>query len=148
MPAVELTPDDLAPFATIDETKAQAMIDDALARAVRFAPCLTDEDLSEGNAAAAKAVLREVVLRKNDSGSGALQSQTAGPFGQVLDTRQPRRTLFWPSEIGELQSICADHNDEDDVAGAFEVDTMPSTATGVYGVDYWWTGPDSTSTTF
>lgn len=149
MAAVSLEPADLTPFAVIDEAKAQAMIDDALARAARVAPCILDDTLTAANAAAAKAVLREVVLRKNDSGTGALASQTAGPFGATLDTRQPVKTLFWPSDIAELQSICADHNEEtDNTTGAFEIDTIPSTATGVYGVDYWWTGPDSTSTTF
>lgn len=148
MAAVSLTPADLAPFAVIDEAKAQAMIDDALARAARVAPCILDADLSVANAAAAKAILREVVLRKNEAGSGAMQSQQAGPFGVTLDTRQPAKTLFWPVEISELQSICADHNEvEDNTSGAFEVDTMPASA-GVYGVDYWWTGPDSTSTVF
>jgi hypothetical protein len=145
---VSLDTDDLAPFATIDADKAQAMIDDTLARAARVAPCILDADLSEANAAAAKAILRDVVLRKNDAGTGAMQSQTAGPFGVSLDTRQPVRTLFWPSDISELQSICADHNgDVDNTSGAFEIDTAPATS-GVYGVDYWWTGPDSTSTTF
>lgn len=147
MAAVSLTTSDLSPFATIVTAKAQAMIDDALARAARFAPCILDTDLSAANAAAAKAVLRDVVLRKNDAGTGVLAEQHTGPFGVTLDTRQPAKTLFWPSEIAELQSICADHNELPHTSGAYEVDTMPSDA-GVYGVDYWWTGPDSTSTVF
>lgn len=147
MPAVELTPDDLEPFATIPEAKALVMIEDALARAARVAPCILEDDLSETNAAAAKAVIRDAILRRNDQGTGALSSQVAGPFGQTLDTRQPSRTLFWPSEVSELQGICSDHNNTAPTSGAFEVDTMPATA-GVYGRDYWWTGPDSTSTVF
>ena len=147
MAAVELTTDDLAPFATIADDKAEAMIEDALARAARIAPCILDATLSTNNSAAAKAVVRDAILRRNDQGTGALQSQTAGPFGQVVDTRQSSRALFWPSEIAELQSICADHNGTTPTVGAYEVDTMPASA-GVYGVDYWWTGPDSTSTVF
>lgn len=146
MAAVSLTTDDLAPFATIADDKAEAMIEDALARAARIAPCILDATLSTNNAAAAKAVIRDAILRRNEQGTGALQSQTAGPFAQVVDTRQSSRALYWPSEIAELQSICADHN-ETSTVGAYEVDTMPATA-GVYGVDYWWTGPDSTSTVF
>ena len=100
-----LTVGDLAPFATIDAAKAQAMIDDAEAMAMLAAPCITDAAFT--NQAAVKAILRGAVLRWNDSGSGALQAQQAGPFGQTLDTRQERRGMFWPAEIVSLQSLCA-----------------------------------------
>jgi hypothetical protein len=73
--------------------------------AVLAAPCITAEGFANG--AAVKAILRGAVLRWNDAGSGALQAQTAGPFGQTLDTRQERRGMFWPSEIVQLQSLCA-----------------------------------------
>ena len=119
-----LTVDDLAPFATIDATKAQAMIDDAEAMAVLAAPCITDATFT--NQAAVKAILRGAVIRWNDSGSGALQAQQAGPFGQTLDTRQERRGMFWPSEIVSLQSLCANAQ-----GGAYSVSLA---------------GPDSTST--
>ena len=104
MAAVSLEPSDLTPFATIDSVKAQAMIDDALALAARVAPCILTEDFEY--ATAAKAILRGAILRWNDSGSGALQAQTAGPFGQTLDTRQVRKGMFWPSEIEQLQELC------------------------------------------
>lgn len=100
-----LTVNDLAPFATIGLAKAEAMIDDAEAMAVLAAPCINDVGFAYGTAV--KAILRGAVLRWNDSGSGALQAQTAGPFGQTLDTRQERRGMFWPSEIVALQSLCA-----------------------------------------
>ena len=125
MPAVSLALSDLAPFADISSTKAEALIEDALARAARVAPCLTDSTLSDVNAAAAKGVIRDAILRKNDAGSGALAGQTAGPFGMTLDTRQPHRTLFWPSEIEELQSICADHTGRGSSGKAFSVDLTP-----------------------
>jgi len=99
-----LTPEDLTPFATIDPAKAQAMIDDAEAMAELVAPCITAEGFA--NDAAVKAILRGAVIRWNDAGSGALQSQTAGPFGQTYDTRQERRGMFWPSEIEQLQNLC------------------------------------------
>lgn len=104
MAAVSLELSDLAPFAAIDATKAQAMIDDALALAARVAPCILTAEFEY--AAAAKAILRGAILRWNDSGSGALQAQTAGPFGQTLDTRQVRKGMFWPSEIEQLQELC------------------------------------------
>jgi hypothetical protein len=98
--------EDLAPFATIEAAKANAMIEDAEAMALLAAPCIAAEGFAY--ATAVKAILRGAVLRWNDSGSGALQAQQAGPFGQTLDTRQERRGMFWPSEIVSLQSLCAD----------------------------------------
>lgn len=101
-----LNVDDLAAFATIETAKADAMIEDAEAMALLAAPCIAAEGFAYGSAV--KAILRGAVLRWNDAGSGALQAQQAGPFGQTLDTRQERRGMFWPSEIVSLQSLCAD----------------------------------------
>lgn len=97
---------DLNPFADIDSVKAAAMIEDAEAMAVLVAPCITADGFAQ--AAAVKAILRGALLRWNESGTGALQSQNAGPFGQTLDTRQERKAMFWPSEIEQLQNLCAD----------------------------------------
>jgi hypothetical protein len=121
---VLLAPEDLAPFATIPDDQAQAMVDDAIAMAVMAAPCLADDDIDPAKAAAAKAILRGAVLRWNDTGSGAFQSQQAGPFSMTTDTRQPRRAMFWPSEITALQGICKGDSK------AFTVDTAP----GCHGV--------------
>lgn len=104
MPAVEISPADLEPFATIDEVKAQAMIDDALAMARLVAPCIDTAEFE--HAGAAKAVIRGAILRWHDSGSGAVSQRTAGPFGETIDTRQTRRSMFWPSEIEQLQKMC------------------------------------------
>lgn len=130
MPAVTLSPTDLAPFAAIDDEKAEALIEDALARAARVAPCIRLTALSADHALAARGIIRDAVLRKNDAGTGAVQQQTAGPFGQTLDTREPRRALFWPSEIAELQAICAEHNGTAVSTRAGEIDTMPPGAMG------------------
>lgn len=97
---------DLLPFEPdIDEGKAQQMIDDATALAVLAAPCIDAADFTK--TAAVKAILRGAILRWNEAGTGALQAQQAGPFGQTLDTRQQRRGMFWPSEIVQLQSLCS-----------------------------------------
>jgi hypothetical protein len=101
-----LDPNDLDPFATIDPLKADAMIEDAEAMAVLVAPCIAAAGFA--HAAALKAILRGAILRWNDSGTGAIQAQTAGPFGQTLDTRQERKAMFWPSEIEQLQNLCSD----------------------------------------
>ena len=135
MSAVNIVPGDLAPFAAIDAAKAQAMIDDAMALAARVAPCILNSDFAYPDAA--KAIIRGAILRWNEAGTGALQAQQAGPFGQTVDTRQQRRGMFWPSEISDLAKLCADGT-----AGgrAFEVDTAPAGAgVGLYGVDYVWT---------
>jgi hypothetical protein len=117
--AVSLTPFDLAPFAVISEDKAFAMIEDALAIAARVAPCITLPDFPY--AAAAKAILRGAVLRWNEAGTGALSAESAGPFSGTVDTRQPRRNMFWPSEITQLQDMCKG----DEASGAFAIDTAP-----------------------
>ncbi len=118
MAAVDLTPFDLSAFAEIPSAKAQAMIDDALALAARVAPCILTAEFTE--AAAARAILRGAVLRWHEAGSGVLQSQQAGIYGQTLDTRQQRRGMFWPSEIQALQELCQGA----DTSGAFAVDTV------------------------
>lgn len=121
-----LEPEDLSPFAEIEEAKAEAMIADAEALASTVAPCLGDPDvsLSPSQEAAVRAVLRSAVLRWNDSGSGAFQSQTTGPFSVTMDTRQQRRSLFWSTEIEQLQAVCAAVTGGS--GGAFSVDTVPT----------------------
>lgn len=101
-----IAPADLDPFTSIDVTKAEAMIEDAEAMAVLVAPCIAETGFAQ--TAAVKAILRGVILRWNDGGSGALTQQAAGPFSQSLDTRQERKAMFWPSEIEQLQNLCSD----------------------------------------
>lgn len=115
-----LSTDDLTPFATIDTDRADAMVADAIAMACLSAPCLADTSgLTAVQLAAAKAILRAAVLRWHEMGaaSGAVSSQTAGPFSMAIDTRMQRRALFWPSEVVELQRICPN------TSGAFSIDT-------------------------
>lgn len=123
-----LAPEDLAPFATIEATKAEAMIEDAEAMAVLAAPCIAQGGASD---AAVKAILRGAVIRWNEAGSGALSAQNAGPFGQTIDTRQERRGMFWPSEIVALQNLCASSQ-----GGSYTVSLA-----GADGVDGYWTSP-------
>lgn len=97
-----LSPSDVPSIPTED---AERLIEDAEALAVLTAPCLADEGLTDPKKAAAKAILRGVVLRWQDAGGGAVTQQTAGPFSQTI-TPQVRRNAFWPSEIKDLQLIC------------------------------------------
>jgi hypothetical protein len=119
--AVVLIPGDLAPFADIADVKAQAMIDDAMAMAARVAPCINDADFAYPDAA--KAILRGAILRWNDAGSGALLQQTVGGYSETHDTRQGRRSMFWPAEIQDLAALCADTSRS---GRAFELDTAPA----------------------
>ncbi len=119
-----LGPSDLTPFAEIDPAKAEVMIEDAEALAILAAPCLAPDfapPLTAPKVAAVRAILRGSILRWNEAGTGALSAQSAGPFGQTLDTRQVRKNMFWPSEISQLQDICKGDTDDD---GAFSVDTV------------------------
>ena len=142
MAAVTITTDDLAPFADIEQAKADAMIEDALARAALIAPCILDDDFTQ--TAAAKAIIRGAILRWNDAGTGGIVQQTVGPFSETVDTSQSRRSLFWPSEIVELQRLCASSPD-----GAFTIDTAPKLGNGHslicsinFGADYCSCGAD------
>lgn len=107
-----ITPEDLAVFAPeLPRPRAEAMIADAVAQAVRVAPCLAG-DLPTADAAYVKAILRTALLRWNDAGIGALTAHSvqAGSYaeGQTVDTRQgERRRLLWPSEVHDLQAVCA-----------------------------------------
>ena len=127
-----LTPADLAPFATIDAVKAAAMIADAEAMATLVAPCLStlntapvDETADQlavrtGKIAAVKAVLRRAILRWVEAGTGGVQQQSTGPFSTTITTQQSR-SLFWPSEVEQLQGVCATGGQ----GQAFAIDTAP-----------------------
>ncbi|QCB93303.1 hypothetical protein [Cellulomonas shaoxiangyii] len=118
-----IIPADLVPFAPdIAPAKAAAMIEDAEAMAVLTAPCLVNLPTDDPRRAAAKAILRGAVLRWNEAGTGAVSQEQSGPFGHTLDTRQPRKAMFWPSEITQLQGLCS----SGEKGHAFAVDTVGS----------------------
>lgn len=125
LPAI-LVPEDLTAFATIDAEKARLMVEDATALAVRVAPCIADAEFTE--VPAARAILRAAILRWHEAGTGALASQTVGPFGQTLDTRTQRKGMFWPSEIEQLQELCQGAES----SGAFAIDTGASGVAAIH----------------
>ena len=107
--ATIISVDDL-PTALQSEQMIELMVDGANARATRVAPCLagTGEDAPTADQLAeARLVLVGAVKRWAEAGSGALASQSAGPFSQTVDTRQRTGFNLWPSEIEALQSICS-----------------------------------------
>ena len=108
-----------------------AMIAGANARAARVAPCLVDADTapSVDQLAEARLVLIGAIKRWSEAGSGAFQSQQAGPFGVSVDTRQRSGFNLWPSEIQELQAICSTGSVGRE---AFSIDTAPQNSTGAH----------------
>lgn len=121
-----LDPEDLESFAKIDPGKARDMIADAEAMAALAAPCINDPEFrdDEGLVAALKAILRQSIIRRNETGTGALSQVGSGPFQMSTDTRTPTRGLFWPSEIAQLRDLCAAFREEDQDK-AFSVDMTP-----------------------
>lgn len=120
--AVTLTTDDLTPWLpNIGDELAEAMIADALALAARVAPCILGDTLPDSDVAAVKAVVRGAILRWHDSGNGAYVQQQAGQYQLTTDNRQTRRSLFFKSEINELQAICGTQR----AGSAFTIDTTP-----------------------
>jgi hypothetical protein len=120
-PGPLIQPADLAPFATIDAAKAVEMIEDALGMAELVAPCITKPGFAHRRAA--KAILRGAILRWHEAGSGAAVTKNAGIYGQTVDTRQPRKAMFFPSELDQLRKLC---RTDDDNGGAFAIDLIPS----------------------
>ena len=100
-----------------------ALVAGANAKAARVAPCLSEQEPAptEDQVAEAKLILIGAVKRWAEAGSGALQAQTAGPFGMTVDTRQRGGFNLWPSEIEQLQAICKDPNS----GKAYAIDTAP-----------------------
>lgn len=129
-PAPLLTPDDLKNFATIATPKAQEMIDDAIGEAAFHAPCLLDPNLTPAKRAFAKSKLRAAVLRWHEAGSGALatKQQSTMSYSQTdtVDTRQPRKGMFYQAEIDQLKLLC---RSDEDTGGAFNIDTLPAGGT-------------------
>jgi len=112
---------DLIPLRpNLDSTVAEIMVTDAIALAAQAAPCILDDDISDQAAAAAKAIIRGAILRWADAGSGAVTQLVAGPQ-QITFASEPKRNLFWPSEINQLSALCSNG-----VGGkAFTIDTTP-----------------------
>lgn len=109
----------------------ETMVAGANAKASRVAPCLasTDPAPAADRLAEAKLVLLGAVKRWAEAGSGALQTQTAGPYGMTIDTRQRTGYNLWPSEITDLQAICSGGSAGREV---FSIDTAPAYANAAH----------------
>lgn len=113
--AIPLTRAEIQLFAeSMPDDMAEALLASTWARAVKVAPCLADmtwtddvED-SEGwaNTQLVKSVLRDAILRRDEQGAGAVSARQAGDYGETLRSNSG---LFRPSEIAELQALCAEY---------------------------------------
>lgn len=113
-----------------------AMVAGANAKASRVAPCLVtaveaDPKTPEQVAALdeARLILVGAVQRWSQAGSGAFTQQTAGPYNVSTDTRQRTGFNLWPSEISDLQAVCADGTVGRE---AFSIDTAPARPDAVH----------------
>lgn len=104
--------------AEITEDIANAMIASAWVRALKIAPCLktkewSDEETDEEyeDTQLVKDVLRRVVLRWADTGSGAARSRVAGEYQETYNDYGGG--LFRPDEIRDLQQVCTETYDGD-----------------------------------
>lgn len=123
--AVTLTPGDLEPFASISEGLALAMIKYAIAEAALVAPCIDGDELTDRQVDAAKSVILGAVLRWNDAKSGAVTTNQAGSFQQVIDSNTRRYGMFWPQEIRKLSNLCGQRSGR-----AFSIETLPIVESG------------------
>src|SRR5690625_2129367 len=112
-----LTQEDLEAIADIERDKALEIIADVEAMAAMAASCINDPEFREDETlvAAAKAIVRQAALRRNEAGSGALSQVGAGSFQQSVDTRTPTRGLLWPSAIAQLRDVCGQVKDRKSV---------------------------------
>ena len=145
------------PAALQDAELVDVMVAAANAKASRVAPCLTWDGApgsdtpapSAGTVAEAQLILIGAVKRWIESGSGALQTQTAGPFGMTTDTRSRTGYALWPSEINALQEVCSEGRDNS--AAAFSVVPSGSASAHVpwcslaFGATYCSCGADLTN---
>jgi hypothetical protein len=100
---------------------AEMWVNGANAKALRIAPCLEGHPTAD-TTAEAKLILVGAILRWEKAGAGALQSRTAGPYAETMDTRQRTGYNLWPSEITQLQDICK----SGEQGKAYSIDTVQS----------------------
>jgi hypothetical protein len=93
----------------IDTTLAEAMIETVWADVVLVAPCIKEESFGDDQPEyliKVKSIVRAVVLRWADAGSGGVRQRAAGDFSEILDKDSAGGKLR-PGEIRELQDLCS-----------------------------------------
>lgn len=111
MPAVVILPDDLRrrPGCTkITDDFAAELIAGTMARAARYAPCITDPAFQ--HSVAARDLIVGAIARRYVSGAGGFKRETTVVDGVTRTTEaDPGRSqsLFNRAEVAELQDMCA-----------------------------------------
>lgn len=102
---------------TIDDDKAQALIEDAVSFAKVKVPGLSGT-LTNDQESAIRGVLREQVLHRYEVGDGGTQQETAGPFSRTIF--KGRAPIVSDHALGRLRDILG-------IRGrAFMIDTTPA----------------------
>ena len=105
---VPLSWDDLKVFeADMPEDAADAMIATVWSKARKLAPCLKDDGRvwDDDDVETVKGLLRSVVLRWYDTGSGAVSQRSAGDYAESYAAGGGG--LWRPEEIRDLQRLCS-----------------------------------------
>lgn len=112
----------------VDSDTVQDYIDDAWANALRVAPCILEMD-DENKEKQITAILRSIILRWHESGTGGVSAKVAGPYQMQLNAQPKRGYLLQPSEIVDLTSFCKKQG------RPFSIDTTPELPEGypLYG---------------
>lgn len=103
-----------------DEEVVAQLIEDAWALALDVAPCIGEDGFDREGAA--KAILRNVILRWAEMGTGEATTQQASIYSQTIDTRQRRTRLLQPTDIADLQRLCGKGSGRK----AFTISRMPA----------------------
>lgn len=90
----------------VPDDTIQDYIDDAWAKAVSIAPCITEEEFPDEKEDRVVAILRSIILRWHESNVAGAVSKTAGPFGIQYGTPVKRGYSLIPAEIVDLQRLC------------------------------------------
>ena len=144
MPILNIETRDVKPLLpNVSDQRLSILIDDVFARAVGYVPSL-GEDMSNQQVAIATAILRRVIVRLAESGSGGTtqKSISAGPYSQSETYETRERKLFYPDEIEELRSIFPDVYANHGSGKAFSIDLGVSRNTPLSPYDVGWVVTD------
>lgn len=115
--------EDVAPLTTTSPMVLSIYIEDVWAQAVVEAPCLASPTLPDHLKDAAKAILRQAVLRWARAGDGGVttEQKTAGPFSQTTTFAARGEGRLFPQEVTRLQKLCLTHSAAGSSRKAFTV---------------------------
>lgn len=104
----------------VDEETIKDYVEDAWARALEAAPCISDTEFPEEKEGLVKAILRSIILRWHDNSTGVVTGRMAGPYQVQLAAPQKKGYYLQPAEILDLQGLCRSES------SAFSFSTIPA----------------------